>query len=355
MDSAMPAPCSSREPGEAPATSRSDQVKPEVMSASVLDIARQTLNAEKEGLVALSAALSGELGEAFVRAVSMIRVAQVKGGRVILTGIGKSGHVGRKMAATLASTGTPAFFVHAAEARHGDLGMIRASDVVLALSWSGEATELLDVIDYTRRFKIGLIAITSQAKSALGTSADVVIPLPRVTEACPHGLTPTTSTTMQMAIGDALAISLLSARGFSASEFREFHPGGKLGALLRRARDVMHTGEAVPIVSERDRLSRAIVEMTSKRFGITAVCDEAGMIVGVITDGDLRRAFEKGFSDHRVQNVMSEAVPLIAPDTLAHQALAQMREARVTCFLVAEHGRPVGVLHIQDLLRMGAR
>lgn len=323
------------------------------MSSSILEIARQTLKIEMQGLEALSATLVGESGDAFLRAVSMIQAAQANGGRVILTGVGKSGHVGRKIAATLASTGTPSYFVHAAEASHGDLGMIQAADVVLALSWSGDAAELSNIISYTRRFNVGLIAITSREESALGATADVVLLLPRVAEACPHGLAPTTSTTMQIAIGDALAMSILSARGFSASDFREFHPGGKLGAILRRAGDLMHTGDAVPIVSDADSLSQAIVEMTSKRFGVTAVCDERGVIVGVITDGDLRRALEKSFFDHSVRDVMTKTPHLIEPDTLAHQALAKMNEARVTCLFVAEDRRPIGVLHVHDLLRTG--
>ncbi|MFH5925665.1 KpsF/GutQ family sugar-phosphate isomerase [Roseomonas xinghualingensis] len=315
-----------------------------------LDAARRTLSLEAEGLVALRAALDGELGAAFDRAASAIGEAS---GRVIVTGMGKSGHVGRKIAATLASTGTPAYFVHPAEASHGDLGMIGDNDVVVALSWSGEAPELADLIAYTRRWGVTLIAITSRAGSALGAAADIPLILPTMPEACPNGLAPTTSTTMQMAIGDALAVTLLSRRAFSAQDFRRFHPGGKLGSQLRKVRDVMHGGEAVPIVPEDATLSLAIMEMTGKRFGITAVVNAEGRLVGAVTDGDLRRTFQAGFKDGPVRDAMSRNPRTIGPDALAEEALALMNERRITSLFVLEQDRPAGILHLHDLLRIG--
>ncbi|MBP0443349.1 KpsF/GutQ family sugar-phosphate isomerase [Roseomonas sp. SSH11] len=317
---------------------------------SALDDARKTLRLEAEGLNALCLALDGPLGEHFDQAVSAIAQA---GGRVIVTGMGKSGHVGRKIAATLASTGTPAYFVHPAEASHGDLGMIGDSDVVLALSWSGEAPELADTIAYARRWGITLIAITSRATSALGSAADIPLILPVMQEACPNGLAPTTSTTMQMAIGDALAVALLSRRGFSAQDFRRFHPGGKLGSQLRKVREVMHTGDAVPTIPAQATLSQAIMEMTGKRFGTTAVVDGEGRLIGVVTDGDLRRAFQAGFVDGPVQEAMSRQPRTIGPDALAEQALSLMNERRITSLFVLEDGRPAGILHLHDLLRIG--
>jgi len=262
--------------------------------------------------------------------------------------------VGRKIAATLASTGTPTYFVHPAEASHGDLGMIQEQDVVLALSWSGEAPELSDIIAYTRRFKVPLIAITSRGASALGKAADLPLILPAMPEACPNGLAPTTSTTMQLAMGDALAVALLSLRGFTAQDFRRFHPGGKLGAQLRSARDLMHTGLAVPTVPDTATLSAAIMEMTGKRFGITAVVDGEGRLVGLITDGDLRRAFEGGgFTDRPVREVMTRSPRIIGPEMLAPQILAELNSAAITALFVVEDRRPVGVLNIHDLLRAG--
>ncbi|SHI60420.1 arabinose-5-phosphate isomerase [Roseomonas rosea] len=317
---------------------------------SALDDARKTLGLEAEGLEALCDALDGPLGARFEEAVTAIGQA---GGRVIVTGMGKSGHVGRKIAATFASTGTPAYFVHPAEASHGDLGMIGDDDVVLALSWSGEAPELADTIAYARRWGITLIAITSRATGALGAAADIPLILPIMPEACPNGLAPTTSTTMQMAIGDALAVALLSRRGFSAQDFRRFHPGGKLGSQLRKVREVMHTGDAVPTVAENATLSRAIMEMTGKRFGTTAVVDDQGQLVGVVTDGDLRRAFQAGFKDGPVREAMSRQPRTIGPDALAEEALSLMNERRITSLFVLENGRPAGILHLHDLLRIG--
>ncbi len=310
----------------------------------------RTIGLEQRGLATLLRAVEDGLAGAFERAAGIIREAS---GTVIVTGMGKSGHVGRKIAATLASTGTPSHFVHPAEASHGDLGMIRETDVVLALSWSGDAPELADIVTYTRRYKLPLIAITSRAESALGTAADVCLTLPVSQEACPNGLAPTTSTTMQMVAGDALAILLLEQRGFSARDFQQFHPGGKLGARLKQVGALMHTGDALPVTRADATLSDAIVEMTSKRFGIAGVVDEAGDLIGALTDGDLRRAFRAGFVDQPVREAMGRRPYTLAADALAAHALALMNEARITCVFVVEGTRPVGLVHIHDLLRAG--
>ncbi len=317
---------------------------------TVADSLFRTIELEQRGLATLSGALQSGLADSFGRAAEVIRGAT---GTVIVTGMGKSGHVGRKIAATLASTGTPSHFVHPAEASHGDLGMIRETDVVLALSWSGDAPELADIVTYTRRYKLPLIAITSRAESALGAAADVCLTLPLSQEACPNGLAPTTSTTMQMVAGDALAILLLEQRGFSARDFQQFHPGGKLGARLKQVGALMHTGEALPVVRADATLSDAIVEMTSKRFGIAGVVDATGDLIGALTDGDLRRAFRAGFVDQPVRDAMGRRPYTLAADALAVQALALMNEARITCVFVVDGTRPVGLVHIHDLLRAG--
>lgn len=315
--------------------------------------AQRTIELEIDGLGATRRALDGDLGAQFDRAVRAIQQVQDHGGRLMVTGMGKSGHVGRKIAATLASTGTAAYFVHPGEASHGDLGMVRDEDAVLALSWSGEAPELSDIIAYTKRFKVPLIAITSRAGSALGSAADVPLVLPAMPEACPNGLAPTTSTTMQIALGDALAVAMLSLRGFTSQDFRRFHPGGKLGSRLRKVRDLMHIGNEMPIVGAAALLSDAIVEMTRKRFGITAVVDADGLLVGAVSDGDLRRAFVGGFVDRDVATVMNRTPRLIGPDALAEEALAILNERKITSLFVLENQRPIGVLHLHDLLQAG--
>src|SRR5476651_1094009 len=252
----------------------------------LIESALRTLDAEASGIDVLSVAIRDGLGATFIAAVELIRGAR---GRVIVTGLGKSGHVGRKIAATFASTGTPAFFVHPGEASHGDLGMITQDDVIMALSWSGETAELKNLIDYSRRFQIPLIALTSDAKSTLGKSADTVLVLPNAREACPHNLAPTTSSLMQLVLGDALAIALLESRGFTAVDFGKLHPAGKLGALLKFARDLMHTGTALPLAPLGSRMSDALVEMSAKSFGCVGIVDPSGQLAGIITDGDLRR------------------------------------------------------------------
>jgi arabinose-5-phosphate isomerase len=274
-------------------------------------------------------------------------------GRVIVTGMGKSGHVGRKIAATLASTGTPAFFVHPSEASHGDLGMIAADDVIMALSWSGETAELKDLIDYSARFRIGLIALTAIADSTLGKAADVVLALPQAREACPHNLAPTTSTLMQHALGDALAIALLESRGFTAIDFRVFHPGGRLGAMLKFVRDMMHTGAAIPLATVGTRMSEAVVEMSAKGFGCVGIADQDGKLVGIVTDGDLRRHMRPDLLDARVETVMTRNPKTVRPEQLASEALEILNSSKITALIVAEAGKPVGIVHFHDLLRAG--
>jgi len=282
-------------------------------------------------------------------AVDLMRAAR---GRVIVSGMGKSGHVGRKSAATLSSTGTPAFFVHPAEASHGDLGMITSDDVILALSWSGETAELKNLIDYSRRFRIGLIAFTAQAASTLGRAADVVLQLPEAREACPHNLAPTTSSLMQLALGDALAIALLESRGFSALDFQRLHPGGRLGAMLTFVRDLMHSGDAMPLKSLGARMGDAIVEMSAKGFGCIGIVDPHGALVGIITDGDLRRHMRSDLLDARVDDVMTKKPKTVGPNQLASEALQQLAGTITTLFVV-DAGKPVGILHLHDLLRAG--
>jgi arabinose-5-phosphate isomerase len=312
--------------------------------------AARTLDLEREGLEALRGTLDRELGEPFRLAVAMLAAAK---GRVIVTGIGKSGHVGQKIAATFASTGTPAFFVHSGEASHGDLGMITPNDAIVAISWSGESVELGNILTYSRRFKVPLIAITSRADSALGKQSDVVLELPRAKEACPHGLAPTTSTTMQLALGDCLAIALLENKGFTAHDFKVFHPGGSLGAILKYVADVMHSGDRLPLVPEGKVMSDALVIMTQKSFGCLGVVDAKGRLVGMITDGDLRRHMGPELLKARVQDIMTKRPDTLSPDMLASAALEQINSLKRTQMFVVERGKPVGVVHVHDLVRAG--
>ena len=316
----------------------------------LIESAARTLETEAGGIAALSAALRGGLGAALVAAVERIHAAR---GRVIVTGMGKSGHVGRKIAATLASTGTPAFFVHTGEASHGDLGMITRDDVIMALSWSGETTELKDLIDYSRRFRIGLIALTAAPESTLGKAADVTLLLPQAREACPHNLAPTTSSLMQLALGDALAIALIESRGFTALDFSVFHPGGRLGALLKFVRDIMHTGAAVPLVRLGTRMADAIVEMSGKGLGCVGIADESGRLVGIITDGDLRRHMSAGLIDQAVDAIMTRRPKTVRPDQLVSEVLELLNASNITVVIVVDGGKPVGVVHMHDLLRAG--
>ncbi len=318
---------------------------------SAIDSALRTLEAEGSGIEALSAALRDGLGAPFAAAIELIRAAQ---GRVIVTGMGKSGHVGNKIASTFASTGTPAMFVHPAEASHGDLGMIAKGDVILALSWSGETAELKNLLDYSRRFRIGLIAMTANADSTLGKTADVVLTLPQAREACPHNMAPTTSSLMQLALGDALAIALLESHGFTALDFGMLHPGGKLGALLKTVSDFMHTGEAVPLALLGTKMSEAILQMSAKGFGCVGIVDAQGKLAGIITDGDLRRHMRNDLLDSSVDTVMTKAPKTVRPDQLISETLDILNSMKVTALFAVEAGKPVGVIHVHDLLRAGA-
>ncbi|WP_334175428.1 KpsF/GutQ family sugar-phosphate isomerase [Pseudoxanthobacter sp.] len=309
------------------------------------------METEMTGMQALHAALANGLGSIFVTVVDLISHTR---GRVIVTGMGKSGHIGTKIAATLASTGTPAFFVHPAEASHGDLGMITNEDVVLAMSWSGETAELAAIVGYTKRFRVPLIAFTSRADSTLGRAADYLLTLPVTGEACPHGLAPTTSTTLQLALGDCLAIALLEARGFTAQDFRVYHPGGKLGASLRLVRDLMYTGARLPLAPLGTKMSDAILTMTGKGFGCLGITDTEGRLVGVITDGDLRRNIAGDLLQRTVDQVMNPRPHTIAQGVLAASALETLNKSAITSLFVVEEGRPIGIIHMHDLLRAGA-
>lgn len=314
--------------------------------------AARTLAAETGGLMAVSEALENGLGSHFRKAVSAVQAIK---GRVIVTGVGKSGHIGVKIAATLASTGTPAFFVHPAEANHGDLGMITRDDAILALSWSGESAELKGIVAYARRFGIPLIAVTSGVDSALAREADIILALPKAVEACPHGLAPTTSTVMQLALGDALAIALLEGRGFSANDFHTFHPGGRLGANLVAISDIMHTGEKLPVVPVGTSMRDAILEISSKGFGCVAIVGADGTIAGIVTDGDLRRHMGTGLLDQTVDEVMTRSPKTVGQHTLTAKALQLLNESKITAVMVTdEANHPVGIVHMHDLLRLGA-
>jgi len=267
--------------------------------------------------------------------------------------MGKSGHVGQKIAATLASTGTPAQFVHPAEASHGDLGMITAKDAVLALSWSGETGELANLITYSRRFRVPLVAMTSGQESTLAKAADIVLSLPQVKEACPHGLAPTTSTLIQLALGDCLALALLEGRGFTALDFKVFHPGGQLGANLKHVGDIMHGADRLPIVAADERMSTALVVMTEKSFGCLGIVDGGGKLIGILTDGDLRRHMQPGLLERKVSDIMTRAPKTVTPDMIASAALQIINSSAITALFVVDGGVPVGIIHIHDLLRAG--
>jgi arabinose-5-phosphate isomerase len=315
------------------------------------DAAHRALSIEAEGLTALIAAVQAGLGETLHRAVQTILAAR---GRVIVSGMGKSGHVGRKIAATLASTGTPANYVHPAEASHGDLGMITSSDVVLMLSNSGESAELKDMLNYCARFAVPMIAITANATSTMGRAADIVLELPLVREACPNGLAPTTSTLLQLALGDALAMALLEAKGFSADDFRSFHPGGKLGARIKHVADIMHRGNSLPLVSLSTSLPETIATMSRHRFGCVGVVDENGALTGMVTDGDLRRNFDKQLSALPASAIMTRNPTTVTGNMLAAEVIDLINTRRITAvFVVDTNAKPEGLIHIHDLLREG--
>lgn len=297
-------------------------------------------------------ALGKALDDSFAAAVELLLDVT---GRVIVSGMGKSGHIARKIAATFASTGTPAHFVHPAEASHGDLGMMAQGDVALVLSNSGETPELADLVAYTRRFSIPLIGVAGRAESTLLRQSDVALVLPEAEEACGKGIVPTTSTTMTLALGDALAVALMEHRSFTPEHFREFHPGGKLGARLSRVGDLMHGGAAVPLVGKATPMSDALLTISQKGFGVVGVLDEDNDLVGIVTDGDLRRHMG-GLLDRVAGDVMTEAPRTIGPDALAEEAVALMNDRKITCLFVVDPARSrrvAGILHIHDCLRAG--
>ncbi len=326
---------------------KSGSVLRRLNEAKDIAVARRVLETEISGLKALAAGLD----DAFTQAVDLLAAAA---GRVVVTGMGKSGHVARKIAATLASTGTPAQFVHPAEASHGDLGNIGRQDAILALSNSGETAELGDVLAYSRRFQIPLVAMTRNEGSGLAEAADVMLLLPATAEACPMGLAPTTSTAMMMALGDALALALLERRDFSESDFHRLHPGGQLGRALQRVADIMHDGDAMPLVPHGCDMAEAILVMTQKSFGCVGIVDSEGRLEGIITDGDLRRHMGDGMLRARVEDVMSRRPKTIRAKALAAEALGQMNAQAITSLFVLDAAKkPVGILHIHDCLRAG--
>jgi arabinose-5-phosphate isomerase len=317
-----------------------------VSDQALLASAAHVLQAESTALKKLADGLTAN----FAMAVRLLVNCQ---GRVIVSGMGKSGHVARKIAATLASTGTPAHFVHPGEASHGDLGMIQKNDVVVALSNSGETAELTDLVAYARRFAIPLIGLTSRAHSALAQAADVVLLLPAEPEVGSLGLAPTTSTTMMLALGDALAVAALECKGFTAEDFRNFHPGGKLGATLLRVADVMHSGAELPLAAESASMRDVLVVMTEKRFGCAGIIDTAGHLLGLVTDGDLRRHMNNELLNQTAALVMTRNPMVVPPRLLAAEALKVLNDTKRTQLFVVEDSKPVGILHIHDLLRAG--
>ena len=311
-----------------------------------LSAGQRVLRQEAEALLRLA----GDLDSRFGKALDLLAQAT---GRVIVTGMGKSGHIACKIAATFASTGTPAQFVHPAEASHGDLGMVTAADAVVALSNSGETFELADIINYTRRWSIPLIAITSRGDSALGSAADVTLLLPNLGEAGSIGIAPTTSTTMMLALGDALAVALLERKGFSADDFRQLHPGGKLGQKLLRVADLMHVGKELPLIGEAAGMQEAILTITAKTYGCVGVMNPAGDLVGIITDGDLRRHMGDDLLHRLVAEVMTAKPRTIRPSALAAEALHVMNEKSITSLFVVEDTKPIGIVRLHDCLKVG--
>ena len=327
-------------------TSKTSRAANPLGTAADLDAARRVLRLGAEGLKALADSLDG----AFSRALGLLAGVS---GRVVVSGMGKSGHVGRKIAATLASTGTPAVFVHPAEASHGDLGMITRDDAVICLSYRGETQELTDLVGYTRRFAIPLIAIVGNAASALAQAADIALLLPATPEACPLGLAPTTSTTIMLALGDALAVALMEHKGFSADQYQVLHPGGSLGRKLIKVSDIMHSGDAMPLVAQGTGMAEALIRMTASTFGCVGVLEPGGRLVGIVTDGDLRRHMSGDLLKHAVDEVMTPQPKSIRPQALAAEAIGLMNNSKITSLFVTENGRPVGFLNMHDCLRAG--
>ncbi|MCL2505248.1 MAG: KpsF/GutQ family sugar-phosphate isomerase [Alphaproteobacteria bacterium] len=323
---------------------------------NILEIAADILKAEGEALFELSALVkNGELGRHFEAAIELIyeNISGESSGKVIITGMGKSGHIGRKIAATMASTGTPSYFVHPGEASHGDLGMISSRDVIIGLSNSGETAELSDVIHYAKRFSIPFIAITGKANSILGKNADIVLEIPKIREACPLGMAPMTSTTMMLALGDAISGALMKRRGFSAEDFSSFHPGGKLGKAFIKVKELMYTGVAIPLVKHNAPMSDVLPVMTEKSLGCAGVTDEEGNLIGIITDGDLRRHMTTGLVTKTAEHIMTKSPMTIDEDTLAAQALSDLNKNKRTQVFIVKNKKPIGILHLHDLLREG--
>ncbi|MBM3527070.1 MAG: KpsF/GutQ family sugar-phosphate isomerase [Alphaproteobacteria bacterium] len=312
--------------------------------------ALRTLRSYQDGVNALADLMRGELAVPFKAATDLLLASP---GRLIVSGMGKSGHIGRKIAATFASTGKPAYFVHPSEASHGDLGMIAPQDAILALSWSGETAELGDLIAYSKRFRIALISVTSNTNSTLAKASDVVLALPKVVEACPHNLAPTTSSMLQLAIGDALAVALLEGCGFSPVDFGNLHPGGRLGAALKFVRDVMHPRAETPIIAKGTGMSAAIVEMSSKGFGCVGIVDAAGALVGIVTDGDLRRHMDANLLGRTVDDIMTRNPKTIRSDVLASEALRVLNTSKVGALIVVDADKPIGIIRLHDILRAG--
>ncbi len=310
--------------------------------------ARRVLLTASRALVAMADSLNGD----FTRAIGLMLAAR---GRVIVSGMGKSGHVARKIAATLSSTGTPAYFVHPAEASHGDMGAITRQDVLLLLSWGGETAELSDLITYAKRHRIPIIAVGGNPDSTLVRAADVALVLPREPEACPMGMAPTTSTTMMLSLGDAIAVALMERKGFSPDQYRDFHPGGSLGRALIRVSDLMHGGDELPLAREDAAMHDMLLVMASGRLGCVGIVDGRGGLIGIVTDGDIRRHVEKGIENLRAGEVMTRGPKIARPGQLAAEALALMIEKKITQLFVLDEGGavPLGVLHIHDCLRAG--
>jgi arabinose-5-phosphate isomerase len=311
-----------------------------------LDAARDVLSLEIKGLEALRASLDADVD----RVVALLAGTR---GKIVATGMGKSGHVARKIAATLSSTGAPSIFVHPGEASHGDLGIIAREDSILALSKSGETPELSDLLAYARRFSVPVAAITAGANSTLAKAANARLILPEATEACGETRAPTTSTTMMMAAGDALAVALLRHKGFTATDFHGFHPRGNLGAALRRVRDLMHGPDALPLVIDSASLTDAVAAMTRGGFGCVGVVDATGALTGIVTDGDVRRAFGKSSPGDPVSAIMTSGPKTVTPDTLAGDALGILSRDKITALFVVDDGRPAGLLHVHDCLSTG--
>ena len=319
----------------------------EVKSSQDRESALRTLNTEVEAILALknSVALS-KLTEA-------LDMMQNASGRIIVTGMGKSGHIGKKIAASLASTGTPSFFVHPAEASHGDLGMITEDDVVIAISNSGESKELVDIVNYCKRFGIELISITKNAESSLGKASNVVLELPKYNEACPLGLAPTSSTTATLVLGDILTVGLIERKGFSKEDFNVRHPGGKLGSILKRVGDLMHTGQSMPILDENSNMQTVLLEMTSKCLGCVGFINQNGDLTGMLTDGDLRRCLSTSILDEKAINLMTKNPKTVTKDMISAEALKIMHDKKITNMFVLEGSKPVGVIHLHHLLNNG--